>query len=69
MQGHRQLHKWVAKYDGNLVVTDKALKMLGRGMGLIPITLPGIDDAEASRPSVQKVGLYAGYVNFPVRKR
>ena len=64
-----KLRQWVAKFDGNLVLTDKALRMLGRGLGVIPLTLPGIEDPEVPRKSVQKVGVYAGYVNFATLQR
>ena len=52
----KKLRKWVAKKDGNLVLLDKALKMLPR-LRLIP---PRLDDG----PSVTSIGTYAGHVNF-----
>lgn len=53
-----KLKAWVADHDGNLVLTDKALVMLWDGLGLIP-HISGDD-----QPSVRRVGVYAGYVNF-----
>ncbi|MDP9067025.1 MAG: hypothetical protein M3N53_01590 [Actinomycetota bacterium] len=50
----RKLRLWVSRNDGNLVLTDKALKMLG------PMRVAkgvGVDHH------------YAGYVNFATRKR
>jgi hypothetical protein len=57
----RKLRKWVAKRDGNLVLTDKALQMLSSGLKVIPNVITRETEEELS---VQKVGVYAGYVNF-----
>jgi len=59
----KKLKKWVAKHDGNLVLTDSGLQMLWNGLGMIP----RIVGEEAL--SVQKVGVYAGYVNFANLKK
>lgn len=64
----RKLRKWVARHDGNLVLTDRALKMLWRGLRVIPRSAAGANPDEVE-PSVQKVGVYAGYVNFATVKR
>ncbi|HJR46140.1 MAG TPA: M14 family zinc carboxypeptidase [Actinomycetota bacterium] len=52
----RKLRKWVAKKDGNLVLTDKALKMLAP-MGVVP------------KDSFEVGKAYAGYVNFASAKK
>ncbi len=59
----RPLKKWVAAHDGNLVLTDKALQMLWNGLRLIPRI------ATEENLSVQKVGVYAGYINFANLKK
>lgn len=64
----KKLRRWVSKHDGNLVLTDKALKMLWRGLRLIPRSVAGADEDTLER-SVQKVDVYAGYVNFATTKR
>ena len=46
------------KKGGNLVLTDKALKMLWNGLALVP-RITGAEEL-----SVGKVDVYAGYVNF-----
>jgi hypothetical protein len=50
-----ELKRWVAKFDGNLVLTDKAIKMLPE-MGLV------------DRDAVDVTKEYAGYVNFATRQ-
>jgi hypothetical protein len=59
----RKLKKWVGKHDGNLVLTDKALKMLWKGLALVPRITGG------EQLSVGKVGVYAGFVNFQTADR
>jgi hypothetical protein len=51
------LRRWVADQDGNLVLTDKALKMMMDPLALMP-------EVTGETPSVQRTGVYAGYVNF-----
>ena len=58
-----KLKSWVAEQDGNLVLTDEALVMLWDGLGLIP-HISGDD-----QPSVRKVGVYAGFVNFATSEK
>ena len=53
----RKLKSWVAKQDGNLVLTDSSLKMLPR-MGIVK-----------GKSSVAAGNVYAGYVNFASQKR
>ncbi|HVF52822.1 MAG TPA: M14 family zinc carboxypeptidase [Actinomycetota bacterium] len=52
-----RLKSWVAKHDGNLVLTDEAMVMLWDGLSLIP-------HISGDEPSVRMVEVYAGYVNF-----
>ncbi|HEX2295567.1 MAG TPA: M14 family zinc carboxypeptidase [Actinomycetota bacterium] len=64
----RKLRKWVARHDGNLVLTDKALKMLWRGLRVVPRSASRADPDVVER-SVQRVGVYAGYVNFATAEK
>ena len=57
-----RLRKWVWKQDGNLVLLDKGIKMMIK-LGMIP---PKLDDGT---PTVGKVGVYAGFVNFQTPRR
>ena len=52
----QKLRRWVGKKDGNLVLTDRALKML-TPMGVVKKGAFGVDKH------------YAGYVNFATRRK
>ena len=52
----RRLRKWVSRQDGNLVLTDKALKMLP-AMKIV------------GKGSVGSLKAYAGYINFATAKK
>jgi hypothetical protein len=58
----KRLKKWVRRKDGNLVLLDRAIKML-LPMGIVPPV------TESEERSIKKVGTYAGYVNFATSKR
>ncbi len=52
----RKLRRWVARTDGNLVLTDRAVKML-RSMRIVGKGAIGVEKH------------YAGYVNFATKRR